>query len=97
MNADISPSDSIVVNTISPEMAYPSSIDAGPPLASDFPDPRKSPVPIVPPIAIICTCREDSFRDSWSPCVIGASGSDGNGVVAYGEWMLSISSSPLST
>lgn len=79
MNADISPSDSIVVNTIMPEMAYASSIDAGPPVASDLPVPRKSPVPIVPPIAIICTCRADSFRASLSSRVTGASVSGGSG------------------
>lgn len=36
--------------------------EAGPPVASDLPVPRKRPVPIVPPIAIICTWRAESLR-----------------------------------
>ena len=53
--AAISPKDSMVMNTMAPTIAYPMSIDAGPPVASDLPVPRKSPVPMVPPMAIICT------------------------------------------
>lgn len=41
-------------------------IEAGPPVASDFPVPRKRPVPIVPPMAIICTWRAERDRASLS-------------------------------
>ncbi len=53
MNAAISPNDSIVTNTIAPTMMYAISIDAGPPVANDFPMPKKRPVPMVPRMAII--------------------------------------------
>lgn len=45
--AAISPSESIVRMTIQPTMRYAINIEAGPPVARDFPVPRKRPVPIV--------------------------------------------------
>lgn len=56
----------MVMSTMAPTIAYAISIDAGPPVASDLPVPRKSPVPMVPPIAIICTWRADNFRANLS-------------------------------
>src|SRR5690242_1754053 len=53
------------------------SNDAGPPVASAFPVPRNSPVPMVPPMAIIWTWRAERARrrrsslttGPWSECV----------------------------
>jgi hypothetical protein len=41
-------------------------MEAGPPVCKDLPVPRKRPVPMVPPMAIIWTCRADSLRASLS-------------------------------
>lgn len=46
--AAISPSDSMVINTMTPTMAYDNSMEPGPPRESDVPVPRNNPVPIVP-------------------------------------------------
>lgn len=40
----------------------PTSRAAGPPVAKAEPLPTKRPVPIAPPMAIICMCRPFSFR-----------------------------------
>jgi hypothetical protein len=55
IKAAISPKLNIVRKTMAPTIRYAIRTDAGPPVARDFPVPRNRPVPIVPPMAIICT------------------------------------------
>ena len=47
---------------MAPITEYAISSDAGPPVERDFPEATKSPVPIEPPMAIICRCRLFSRR-----------------------------------
>jgi hypothetical protein len=75
MKAAISPRDSIVMKTITPTIAYDMSIDAGPPVARLFPVPKNRPVPMVPPIAIICTTLGDNVLAKVS-VIIGGSGDE---------------------
>ena len=57
-----SPKARIIRKTKRPVIRYMTKIK-GPALWMDSPDPRNKPVPIVPPIAIILTCRADRDRD----------------------------------
>lgn len=52
-------------------------------MASDFPVPRKRPVPIVPPIAIICTWRAERDRASLSARMGGPSLGRSDGGIPY--------------
>ena len=60
----ISPIEWLTAQIIVPDKMYPSQILAGPPLASDEPDPSQRPIPMDEPSAIMVMCRV--LRRRWS-------------------------------